>query len=1110
MQNITFFNAGAGSGKTYKLTDTLLQLISEGKCNADELIITTFTKAAAAEIESRIREKLFEKGLYNQALLLNNALIGTVHAVALEILKKYWYVLGHPVQPAVMPPEDVTFVINQALANVPQQSEVLRLNEIAEQFNFSTFNGQIAVPDLDRWRDDVTKLVEIALAYQIDDLNPALKESLKILNQVYPPANFTFTTQDYQLLLNDCLAHFDTEKQTDANDKRIKEAKSLLRQTGNSYRFLNNLQKFLSALPAKASKAVPKIDTFNTELASAYRSAEGVSMAAEYINLVFKLAAASLEQLSEYKLNANLIDYNDMERFLLQLLQEQLVKSELKGKYKYIFVDEFQDSSPIQVQIFSRLSGLVQHSFWVGDPKQSIYNFRGSDPLLIQHIISLFSKQNEAGLSINNDLVNSWRSRPPLVKLTNYLFTDALADQVAKPEMIPLIPKRPANELPANNENIALRIWPIPEDNRETQYKTLAYYIKNLLSENRHIIDKTKSDYSSPGKSVSIPRKLNPGDVAVLHTTNFNVSKTADFLQQIGIRVSSVSDGITQTAEFRLFLAMLRLMLNEQDLLARSEVLLLNGDFNNVSEMIDDRLGFLKKIDEEIDKELPDADDETKKKLRLAKQFTWQSDAAILAQLAAVKKQLIGLDIPAIVDTLMIRSGIHNIVKRWPDYENRLINLDNMRAFSSRYNERCNTMNLAPSLPGFIVYLQNIVLPKDAEINRNNQAVNVLTYHKAKGLEWPVVILNDLSDDFNDDHKLIRKELMGVTLIKPDNINPADILKGYQPVLIPDLFGSKKKFPEELTLRISNLSLFQQLKKDRVQEAKRLLYVAFTRARDFLILSPLLLNELKWLNLITNTTDFQDQIATEEPIAFKAFNTDVEAWIETPPETSHSDDAVPESVHNAWSYVLPSDNAADALPKFVSPSMVNPVPTRVKLRHDFNHRITLAAHHGLSDSDIGDLLHAIFYHYNHNGSDEQFLEITRRLIQNHEAEKNFPAPESVIKAIRNLYSQLISDFGKPSKIYKELPLQLAHEGQVFRGEIDLLFETENGLILIDYKSYPGSINNVLSENTDHYAGKYSGQLATYHNMIEQTHPGNKKVLHKFIYYAVLGILVELV
>jgi ATP-dependent exoDNAse (exonuclease V) beta subunit len=121
-------------------------------------------------------------------------------------------------------------------------------------------------------------------------------------------------------------------------------------------------------------------------------------------------------------------------------------------------------------------------------------------------------------------------------------------------------------------------------------------------------------------------------------------------------------------------------------------------------------------------------------------------------------------------------------------------------------------------------------------------------------------------------------------------------------------------------------------------------------------------------------------------------------------------------------------------------------------------------------------------------------------------QSDFPEHQDIVTSIQNLYQFLESQYGPAVKIYKELPLQNFTEGeQVIRGSIDLVWETKVGLVVVDYKSYPGGIKNITNKDDAHYAGIYAPQLLTYQKMLEAA---GKNVLATCIYYAVMGVVAD--
>ena len=138
----------------------------------------------------------------------------------------------------------------------------------------------------------------------------------------------------------------------------------------------------------------------------------------ECVERIFKIAELLLGKIDDYKRAEGVLEFSDLEILFLKLLSDESVKADIRDSVRYVFVDEFQDVSPIQLKIFQALSDIVEDNCWVGDPKQAIYGFRGSDSSLVNSVLLSLKGKVE-------DLKISYRSLPTLVKTSNKLFTNA-------------------------------------------------------------------------------------------------------------------------------------------------------------------------------------------------------------------------------------------------------------------------------------------------------------------------------------------------------------------------------------------------------------------------------------------------------------------------------------------------------------------------------------------------------------------------------------------------------------------------------------------------------------------------------------------------------------
>jgi len=203
MKNIEFINAGAGSGKTYFLSQKLTEVIANKQCSAEEIILTTFTEVAAAELKNKAREALLRAGQSEQANLLSSAAIGTVHSVALQLIQKYWHHLGVGVKLRVMPEEDKNFFLNQSLAFIPTREELITLDKLSRSLDFQKGINQ---KDPDHWKNDLLDIIGKALNNRMENLNSSRSASLQEIERIFPiDNNWELDFEMIANLLNDTL-----------------------------------------------------------------------------------------------------------------------------------------------------------------------------------------------------------------------------------------------------------------------------------------------------------------------------------------------------------------------------------------------------------------------------------------------------------------------------------------------------------------------------------------------------------------------------------------------------------------------------------------------------------------------------------------------------------------------------------------------------------------------------------------------------------------------------------------------------------------------------------------------------------------------------------------
>ena len=1123
MKNITFINAGAGSGKTYRLTQELNKAISDGECKAHQVLLTTFTKKAAEEIKIKARENLLKDNKFNEANDLQNAYIGTVHSVGQQIIQKFWHYIGFPKEIKVMDDADTNFYFTQAIAEIPTTDELNRLTDLSYKFNFQ---GDFGI-DTGKWKQDLLKIIELARINHISDFTNSKIKSLDYASKVF---NSNDNIVDYNAIVPvvDMLIEIGSNIPDKGNKKLKNAAKELIKVKKDNIQY-SQLKKIKDTIDMYLKKEYIDIDVteVSNKLEGFHRSKTLINDIEEYNNLLFDIAEKSIEKYAQYKKEIGLIDYSDMENGLLKLLEIGEVQKEIRDTVKLVMVDEFQDSSPIQLAIFIKLSEISNRSVWVGDPKQSIYAFRGTDPVLIDAIVNKFETKQGDNLTTDN-LEFSWRSRPEIVDCVNKIFKPALKNQV-KEENIALKKVRTNKEF----NKSALHHFNFEEYNangkldstNDAYHKAVAKSVVKLLKEKWTVSNKSKSvpNKDDKAKEIVVVNTIKASDIAILCKTNEDVNTVSQELNNLGIKVSSESDNLKNTAEYFLIISLIKLLLSQQNVLAKAEVKLLSETDYSVASLIDDRLEFLNKLPEQAVK--PNKDDYSKDDYKTEiekyndlnedyykKLNSWGSENLLINGISSIFDSSKELPVPQLVEYLVSRLNIYSIVTSWNNARQRQDNVQKIIDYAYKYDERCINMNLGASIFGFIHYLQSQDSLTESKSD-SNDAVNVLTYHKSKGLEWPLVMLCDLQKDVN--WGFIARNIFGIFIENKSEIDLDAILKDRNIISMPWVFGvPSAKISDDFDTYIEDTDEYKIKKTKHDNELKRIMYVGMTRSRDYMVTTSISgTKKYPWMQILNqhdNWTfkDFADVETGSADIFNRGINIEVQKL-----ELNNEDKIAITDVNKYFSgKEINAEHSSESY--FISPSKVqSDADVKVSVYADIQNRIPTGSSAKDKVDILGNCLHDILYLYignKLNNDIKESLKNAENIIINHKIDSIIDAKD-VLNSIDKLYDYINKEF-KPIQWHRELPIETEIEGQLYKGEVDLLLETNKGFILIDYKSYPGSMERVLdasSKNSpkSNYAGIYAGQLNTYTKMLEDV--TDKKVLKKLIYYTVLGQLVEI-
>ena len=183
MKNIQYINAGAGSGKTTKLTQILSEQLSntDNQIKPSEVILTTFTELAASEFREKSRQQLFKDGHPDVAAELDSATIGTVHAVALNFIQRYWYLIGVSPDMKVMSEDDLQVYISESLGEYVSNEHLQFFNDYRAYFDIRGENNKI---DYDFWKEHLLTIIDKANNYTVD-IERSKQDSCAVVEHIF-------------------------------------------------------------------------------------------------------------------------------------------------------------------------------------------------------------------------------------------------------------------------------------------------------------------------------------------------------------------------------------------------------------------------------------------------------------------------------------------------------------------------------------------------------------------------------------------------------------------------------------------------------------------------------------------------------------------------------------------------------------------------------------------------------------------------------------------------------------------------------------------------------------------------------------------------------------
>jgi len=1035
--NITFVSAGAGSGKTTHLTALLCRKLGNQEVRPEKVIATTFTVKAAAELRERVSSALLQEGRQELAASVSDALIGTVNSVCGNLLKRYSFELGLSVEQNVLDEKAAMREASEAIDTAIGADEAREMTALAGRMGIGEWREQVkAVMDLARYNNiDVSSFSEFAS-----------RNTERLLALFPPPAA---TVPDNELL--EVIAGIKGELRAAVAEKGKKVTRTYLQQLELFEQHLRageaswpEWRKMAELAPeAGLKELVAPVMVLCGEVASHPRLHEDIGAC---IHAVFRIAGDALSCYRKQKLERGLVDFADQEVLLLEGLEQPGVSEALQERLDLLLVDEFQDTSPVQLALFLKLSALARETFWVGDVKQAIYGFRGGDAELMRAVIA-FLPENQREV-----LGNSWRTVPSLVEAVNTMFTEAFSDEMSPSEIV-LDPVREEH----SRHQPSLLSWSLGSGRKETQYRALARGIHRLFDEGFEVFDKEAKEW----------RTIRYSDIAILARTNDHVAASADICKNEGIPVATVRPGLLATPEAVLVKAALRRVLDPADTVATAELYSLTSA-KAPEAWMQERLDYLASGGD------PSA---------------WLEEGAgadrIVSRLARLRQKAILLSPMEALQAVVAEVEAPLQALSWsrtPDEgRTRLLNLQAILHLGRQYLDACNgsSGSPVPTLSGLLTWFTLLsdagedLFPEPA-IN----AVRVMTYHKSKGLEWPVVIMLDLDATGKVD-------LSSPAAVSQGSLDAAHPLQGRFIRFWPDPFGAKRPFVP--VPPVVGSDAMKEVTRKAVEESKRLLYVAMTRARDCLVLAHTdKAGALGWL----------EEAGVER---FVGSTSSIVRWTDLAEEPAGGGE-VCDLQEGGLGWLAPAAGTATA-PEQLSPSLIGDAREARASGEERYGDGTIAADTGSRRSAFGKAVHDIvaFSLAQEDGACDDAA--VTRILKNCGAEGITDAHRLAARVQE--FREWLERAWPGALWHVEYPVQQLLSGnRVLKGQIDLLLELPEGFVIIDHKTLSASADWRLKKALD-----YSGQLEAYRNAVQEV--DGRPVIGCFVHFLMSGTLVRL-
>ncbi len=1136
-------SAAAGSGKTSVLVERVIRMITdpdpEKRIDVDRLLIVTYTRAAAAELRTRlytalsdcIRSNPADAGLVRQQALLSKANISTVDSFCSSLAREYFYKLDI----------DRKYRIGDSgeLAVLRADAMRLTLDTMYTEGDpkFFTLVETFASPKSDTaLEENINRLYDFIMSHPFP--NRWLDEKLACFDDFTDPSDsiwgrivgdYTCDAIDYLESLYDrgyTAISLEEEIYKKAcglyqSDRdfldRLKDA--VMRSCWNDIR--DALFSFVPGrfvvrgytdhpLKLEASAARDAFKDVVKKLQKLYTQDEemclyDIELLKDYAAQLFAAVRLFRENFAALKRDRNLADYADLEHWAVELLVDETtlhptpIAKELSLRFSEIMVDEFQDANETQDVIFRALSD--NNLFVVGDVKQSIYGFRHAMPELFikRKNNSVLYHPERPAFPAKIILEQNFRSEETLLSAINYFFTKLMSPSVGDIEyndeerLYPGLEYAAPEEAPIELDVLDKELMG-EKDAAVCEAQFIAERIRKLIASGYPVLD---------GDGY---RPVCCGDIAVLmRNMSTKASKYIETLNICGLRTHSKSgNGFLDSLEIMLISNLLRVISNPAQDIPLLSVLMspvFGFDANDLARMrAAHRYGSLYVA------------------LTLDANAGYRKSAAFIEELRYYREMSVTLPLSKLINLIYERSSFMTVVSALDNVSSARNNLRVFLDYAKSFE-----MNTHKGLSAFINYLDRLIENKSdlqsaaTEDNAGDDAVTVMSMHSSKGLEFPVVILADLNHSFVSDtsEKVLLHPKYGYVQKRCDTANGV----------------SYNTMPYE--------ALSLEIKRSELSEELRILYVALTRARQKLIavttptygaksylsgiakklfgkstLTPYVVRSANsmadWVAMCAMVhpdggalRDYADAEVDTQPTAdfgFDCFVVDAPLYDDTENESTEATTALSDvepnelilqQLHRHAAFVYPYEDLQGIPAKVAASALAHKHSSRSGER--ILARPAFLTNEKLNAAEKGTALHAFMQFADFAAARKDIKEELCRLTENGFLTEQQAQSIDLERAQRFIESALVTRCLNADAVYKEyrftirIPAEkvsdrqsekLSGETVILQGAVDLAFVEDGALVIVDYKT-----DRV--KDPEQLRDMYAEQLMLYKEALEQ-------------------------